>query len=177
LLVAAVWPSRPGRTRRLASVATVPLGFVAYLALNQSIFGSPLHFMKVERGRPWYQQAVPPWHPLVEAVAKLGHRSAWNYWFVYPARLAAFAFAAAILVWGWRRLRASDHVFAWTALAMSLSGARLISLPRYVLGLYPIFIVVAFKLRRRWLFWMVIAVSFLAQGYLFSRYARALWAF
>jgi hypothetical protein len=84
--------------------------------------------------------------------------------------------ADAVLAWGWRRLRASDHVFAWTALAMSLAGARLISLPRYILGLYPIFIIAAWKLRKRWAFWTVVAVGFVAQGLLFARYAGGLWA-
>jgi hypothetical protein len=85
--------------------------------------------------------------------------------------------AVGVLVWGWRRLRASDHVFAWTALAVSLGGARLISLPRYVFGLYPIFIVAAWKLRRRWVFWTVVGVGFVTQGFLFARYAGGLWAF
>ena len=177
LAVEALRSTGSSRLRRLGAAALSASGFVIYLGLNRSIFGHPLEFMKIERGRPWYQQAVPPWHPLVEAVAKLGHRAAWNFWFVYPARLAAFVLAAGLLVWGWRRLRASDHAFAWTALAMSLSGARLISLPRYILGLYPILIVAAWKLRSRLLFWAVVGLGLAAQGYLFSRYARGLWAF
>jgi hypothetical protein len=60
---------------------------------------------------------------------------------------------------------------------LSLGGARLISLPRYVLGLYPIFIVLAFKLRRRPVFYAALAVGFVAQGFLFARYAGALWAY
>jgi hypothetical protein len=171
-------PSRRGRVQRLAAVAATPLGFVAYLALNTSIFGNPLHFMKVERGRPWYQKAVPPWQPVGEALRVLSiHRSAWAQWSYLPARLGAFVFAVGVLVWGWRRLRASDHVFAWIALAMSLSGARLISLPRYVMGIYPIFLVAAHKLTNRWVFWTAVAAGFLLQGFLFARYAGGLWAF
>jgi hypothetical protein len=166
------------RRKRLAAVACAPLGFVAYLAINQSIFGNPLQFMKVERRPPWYQKAVPPWHPVVEAVHVLAtHRHAWAQWSYMPSRLAAFVFAVAILAWGWRRLRPSDHAFAWPALALSLGGARLISLPRYVLGIYPIFIVLAFKLRNRAVFWTIVGVSVVAQGFLFARYAGALWAF
>jgi hypothetical protein len=166
------------RVRRLAYVAVVPLGFVSYIGLNQTVFGNPLHFMTVERGRPWYQKAVPPWHPLVEAVRVLAtqpHQR--TLWSTYPARLAAFILAAALLAWGWHRLRASDHAFAWSALAMSLSGARLISLPRYILGLYPIFIVLAYRVRGRAAFWALVAGGLALQGLLFSRYARGLWAF
>jgi hypothetical protein len=60
---------------------------------------------------------------------------------------------------------------------MSLSGARLISLPRYILGLYPIFIVLAYRVRGRAAFWALVAGGFALQGLLFSRYARGLWAF
>jgi hypothetical protein len=166
------------RVRRLAYVAVVPFGFLAYLGLNQRVFGNPLHFMTVEKGRPWYQKAVPPWHPVVEAVHVLvtNHKQR-TLWSTYPARLAAFVLAVSLLVWGWRRLRASDHAFAWSALAMSLSGARLISLPRYILGLYPIFIVLAYRIRRRAVFWAFVAGSLALQGLLFSRYARGLWAY
>lgn len=166
------------RVRRLAYVAVVPFGFVAYLGLNQKVFGDPLHFLAVERGRPWYQRAVPPWYPIAQAVRMIATSPRQRtLWATYPARLCAFAFAVALLVWGWRRLRASDHAFAWTVLVLSLGGAKLISLPRYVLGMYPIFIVLAHRIRRRVTFWVVVSAGLAAQGLLFSRYARGLWAF
>jgi hypothetical protein len=178
LLIEAMRSTGRERMRRLVCAGAASLGFVAYLGLNQSIFGHAFHFMKVERGRPWYQKAVPPWHPVAEAIHVLATRpSAWLQWSYLPSRLAAFVFAVLVLAWGWRRLRASDHAFAWSALLLSLGGARLISLPRYILGLYPIFIVLAFKLQRRPVFYAVLAVGFVAQGFLFARYAGALWAY
>jgi hypothetical protein len=178
LFFEAMRASGADRRKRLFATACAPLGFVAYLAINQSIFGSPLHFLKVERQPPWYQKAVPPWHPIAEAVGVLStHAKAWTQWSYLPSRLGAFVVAVAVLAWGWRRLRASDHAFAWTALVLSLGGARLISLPRYILGIYPIFIVLAYKLRNRAVFWTIVALGFAAQGFLFARYAGGLWAF
>lgn len=181
LAVEALWPLTNAREqiKRMAALSVGISGFVTYLAINARAYGDPLHFLVAERGRPWYQHAVWPWHPLAESVSQIVYPRAsgsW-FWFVYPARLGAFAIAVGLLIWGWRHLRASDHIFAWTALALSLCESRLISLPRYLLALYALPIVLAYKLRSRMAFVTVVAACFALQGFLFARYTLALWAF
>jgi len=181
LAVEALWPLTPVREqiKRLAAVSVGLAGFVTYLAINARAYGDPLHFLVAERGRPWYQHAVWPWKPIVQAIGEIIYPRATGswFWFVYPARLGAFAIAVGLLVWGRRRLRFTDHVFAWTALALSMCESRLISLPRYLLALYPLPIVLAYKLKNRPAFVTVVIVCFALQAFLFTRYALALWAF
>ncbi len=181
LMVEALWPMTPVREqiKRLGAIAVGLVGIVTYLGINYRAYGDPLHFLAAERGRPWFQHAVAPWTPIIEAFHSLilpTESGTW-YWFIYPARIGAFAIAVGVMIWGWRRLRPSDHVFAWTALVLSLMESRLISLPRYILALYPIPLILAYKIKNKTAFTTLIVVCFALQAYLFSRYALALWAF
>jgi hypothetical protein len=186
LAIEALWPlvktwreSWPELVKRLAAISVGVSGTITYLAINYRAYGDPLHFLEAERGKPWFQHAVWPWQPLIEALQESivpSETGTW-FWYVYPARLIALALAVGVLIWGWRRLRASDHVFAWTALGLSMLESRLISLPRYVLALYPIPIIVASKVKNRTAFTTIVVCCFALQAFLFSRYALALWAF
>jgi len=181
LAVEALWPLTNMREqiKRLAAISVGLMGFVTYLAINASAYGDPLHFLVAEKGRPWFQHAVWPWRPIFQAWSQIVYPRATGtwFWFVYPARLGALALAVGVMIWGWRRMRLSDHIFAWTALGLSLMESRLISLPRYILALYPIPMILAYKLKNRAAFWSVVGVCCALQAYLFSRYALALWAF
>jgi hypothetical protein len=181
LAVEALWPMTTVReqVKRLAAISVGVTGIVTYLAINYRAYGDPLHFLAAERGRPWFQHAVPPWTPVIEALHALilpVSTGTW-YWFVYPALLGAFAIAVGVMLWGRRLLRASDHVFAWTALGLSMMESRLISLPRYILALYPIPVILAYKIKNKTAFVTLVVACFALQAYLFSRYALALWAF
>jgi Gpi18-like mannosyltransferase len=181
LAVEALWPltNAKEQMKRLAALSVGITGFITYLAINARAYGDPLHFLVAERGRPWYQHAVWPWNPIFQAWSQFVYprwTGTW-FWFVYPARMGAFIIAVGVMIWGAKRLRAADHVYAWTALGLSMMESRLISLPRYLLALYPIPIVLAYKLKDRRAFVTVVVVCFALQAYLFSRYALALWAF
>ncbi len=181
LAVEALWPLTAVReqVKRLAALSVGISGFVTYLAINARAYGDPLHFLVAERGKPWFQHAVWPWTPIFQAWSQFVYPRAdgtW-FWFVYPARVGAFVIAVGLMIWGAKRLHLSDHVYAWTALGLSMMESRLISLPRYLLALYPIPIVLAYKLKDRRAFVTVVVVCFALQAYLFSRYALALWAF
>lgn len=167
------------RAKKTTIAAMGALGFGAYLMINFVVYGSPLHFMAVEQGRPWYQHAVWFWQPIAEAVHQMAATPHWAARFVliYPGRLAAAAIGATLLIVGRKRLRPPDQVFGWTSMLLSLSGANLISLPRYVGALYPMIIVGAHRTSSRRVFWAVVTAGVLMQVWLFSRYAQGLWAY
>lgn len=168
---------RGSRGAKVASIALVPLGFVAYLGINQVVHGDPLHFLGVQRDH-WFQQAVPPWRPVTDAIeAMRGAELTMETFLVHPARLLAIAFALVVLAAGWRSLRATDRVFSAVTMLMVLSASWLISLPRYLLAVYPLFTTLGALGRRRGLVWAAAAACFVLQLLLFSRFARGMWAF
>jgi hypothetical protein len=166
-----------GAARKLAAIGLVPLGFVAYLGINEVVHGDPLHFLQVQRDH-WFQRMVPPWTPIADAVeAMRGTELTVETFLVHPARLVAIAFALVVLAAGWRSLRAADRVFSAATMLMVLSASWLISLPRYLLAVYPLFTTLGALGRRRGVLWIAAAVGFSLQVLLFSRFARGMWAF
>jgi hypothetical protein len=171
-------PARwPTRVRRLGWVAAASAGLLAYLGINWVVYDDPFWFLEVQRSH-WSQEAKPPWDTIVVAASSLldGVQDPTRR-LIFWTRLGACAFAVTVLCVGARRLRVADSVYGWAGLVLVLSTAWLISLPRYVLVLYPLFMVGAKLTRSRTVLLCVIALSSVAQIWLFSRYVRGIWAF
>jgi Gpi18-like mannosyltransferase len=166
-----------GAARKLAAIALVPLGFVSYLGVNQVVHGDAWHFLDVQESH-WHQETVAPWRPITDAIDAIrGSEPTFESLFVHPARLVAIAFALGVLAYGWRRLRWTDRAFSAATMYMVMSAGWLISLPRYLLALYPLFTTMGGLGRRRVVLWIVAGASFALQLFLFARFSRGMWAF
>lgn len=120
-------------------ILAIAIGFGGYLLLNDHVMGDPLAFMKFQQEH-WYRSLTWPW---------VGIKGAWgSIWGRSPAEsqmvgLQEFLFAALGLfctIWCFRRLRPSYGV--WMALNWLLftSTSFMLSVPRYTLVMFPIFI-------------------------------------
>lgn len=56
-----------------------------------------------------------------------------------------------------------------------LSSAHLASMPRYALGVFPVFFVLARWGRHRWFHWPLVAISFAAALLAMTRFAQWQW--
>jgi hypothetical protein len=165
------------RWARLTCVGLAGSGLAIYLLINLLVFGDPLHFLGSQR-QNWFQRAVPPWMPLVEAVLRLvrGGLSG-DFVIIYTGRISAFVLAVVLLTAGARRLRLADQVYGWAGLVVVMSASWLISLPRYLLGMYPLFLVAGRLTRRRAVLAAWMSAGLGGQAWLFSRYATGAWTF
>lgn len=162
--------------RRLVPLAAAPLGLLAYLGANLGVHGDALAFLDIQRGH-WHQRPLPPWRSVVDAANGILQGASGDFLFIFAGRIAGAAFAVAVLLLGWRRLTTGDHVYAWGSLLLVLSASWLISLPRYLLGIYPLFVVLAHLTRHRPVFWGTLGIGAAAQAFLFWRYAQGMWTF
>lgn len=179
LLVEALVTQRAqgGLGRRIAAICLVPLGFVSYLGVNQVVHDDPWHFLQVQKEH-WHQERVRPWYPVEESIEAIRTSElTFESLFVHPSRLLALAFALVVLAYGWRALGWTDRTFSVVTMLMVLSAAWLISLPRYLLAMYPLFTTMGGLGRRRRALWVVAAVTFALQLFLFARFSRGMWAF
>ena len=178
LLVEAFVAQRGSETlRKLGAICLVPVGFLAYLGINAVVHGDPLHFLAVQ-DEHWFQHAVAPWVPVIDGVEGLrGVDMNLETFLIHPARLIAIAFALIVLTIGWRSLRWTDRAFSAATMLMVLSASWLISLPRYLLALYPLFMTSGRLARQPWVLWPVAGAGFALQLFLFARFARGMWAF
>lgn len=165
------------RAKRLLWVAVAGAGLLLYLAINLIVYGDALWFLEVQRSH-WSQMPVPPWRSILDAAGSLvaGTDDATRR-FVYWGRLAGFVVAFPLLVVVARRLRRSHALYAWSGFVLILSTSWLLSLPRYLLVLYPLFIVGAQLTRSMRVFVPVLVASSAIQLWLMWRYAVGHWTF
>jgi hypothetical protein len=162
--------------RILASISLAAAGLLTYLGINQVVYGDPLWFLTVERTH-WLQYPVPPWQPVQEAVVSLIGGNDFTFTFIYAGRVLGVLVALPLLVIAVKRLRLPDVLYGWTTFVLILSTAWLIALPRYLLVLYPLFIVGAQLSRSPRVFMPLVVVGAALQGWLMWRYSVGLWTF
>jgi len=163
--------------KKLAWLILIPLGLLAYLTINQAVFGNPTAFMEIQK-QAWSKQAVAPWDTATELIKGVflnppsGNRTT-----AAELPLAGLVLAIALLVWGARKLRPSYQIYAWGNLAIILGTGFPVSLPRYLLVIFPLFLVLAKEGRRPLVHEIILIASAIALGLFFSLYARGWWAF
>ncbi|MEX2392901.1 MAG: mannosyltransferase family protein, partial [Actinomycetota bacterium] len=162
--------------KALVFSAVGAMGFVAYLGINWVVYGDPLHFMGVQSSH-WHNHATAPWTPLIDAVRAIAEGTTGDVTFIMWGRIAATATVVAVLLAGRRHLDATDLVYAGLALTAMLVSSWLISMPRYILGIYPLYLAGAGLTSKRSAFASVIAVCVVIQAFFFWRYARGAWTF
>lgn len=114
-------------------LALVPLGTAAYFAYLWWLTGEPAAYFVAQQG--WHKELVPIWHHVAD-------------WLTAPRLdgqamldIATIAVGLAILVGGWRTLRRSDWTYMAVSFAVLFSSSYLLGLPRYMAGVYPIYLV------------------------------------
>ena len=149
------------------------VGFVAYLLLNYRLTGDFFAFSKIMEEH-WFKKFAPPW---------IGVRDVWLR--VSGVNLAEgfheffyIVVSFVCTVWCWLRLRPSYAVWMTLNWLLINSTSFVLSVPRYTLTLFPIFILFAELGTKRPLFYMGITIwSLLSLAIFVSRFAQGTWAF
>ena len=154
-------------------VGAVGLGFLGYLALNYHVTGDPFAFTKLMEDR-WYKKFTPPW---------IGIKDVWER---VPGsnrteglhELVFIVLGFVCTVWCWLRLRPSYAIWMTTNWLLITSTAFVVSVPRYTLTFFPMFILFGLLAAKRPLAGMVITIwSIFFLAIFVSRFVQGLWAF
>ena len=158
-----------------ASVALIPLGFLAYLGVNWVVLRDPFAFVEVQRLH-WYHRLSPPWEGLRGAIQSISWRPGTERLTVGWGETLGGLSAYLVTGLSWLRLRWSDAAYA-TALTVLITFLPFwLSIPRYLLGLYPLFLL-AGRVRNRLVQGGVAAVSSAVLLALSVLFASGDWAF
>ncbi|HEX2221387.1 MAG TPA: hypothetical protein VHK06_02575 [Candidatus Limnocylindria bacterium] len=166
------------RVAWVGAVALVVLGFVAYLGLNHVVYGDAFAFARIQREH-WFKSPVPPWEAIANSlrwVESLRPEDAVMYVGVELAfvALGLLAVAAAVAV----RMRASWVVWAGGNWLLMVSTSLVLSVPRYLLVVFPIYVLLARLTRGRpAALGAVSVVSGAGLLYFATRFAAGAWAF
>ena len=115
------------------------VGFLIYLNINNQVTGNPFTFMQIQAAH--WSNNFDPWTGLTSAYG-------WATNATYPSNvtigIAPISFALfGLLMVGigiWRRLRPTYLVYMFLSWGVAISTSWWISVPRYVMAMFPMFI-------------------------------------
>jgi Gpi18-like mannosyltransferase len=156
------------------------IGFLTYLLINYQVTGSPLTFIEIQRTH-WFETL----NPLDGLLGAAG----WSINSTYPDNLtigyAQIIFAAlglAMVIAGFiaaykHKLRTSYAVYMLLIWMLAVSTSFWISIPRYVLSMFPMFMLLALLLRKKTSTITLTVISFAALAFFTWLFAAGEWAF
>jgi Mannosyltransferase (PIG-V) len=153
----------------------IGLGFLTYVLTNLFVLGDPLAFLAVQREH-WSHSFAAPWVGFANAVHSISWRVPWEKLTVGGGEIAGGITAYATATLSWVRLRPADAAYATVVTAMITFLPFWLSIPRYLLGLYPLFLLVG-RIRSGWLYLTMVALSFVALVVFSLAFGRGYWAF
>ncbi len=161
--------------RALLAPGLIVLGFLTYLATNLLVLGNPFAFIGVQR-QHWSHSLSAPWVGFRDAIQGITWRVPWEKLTVGGGELAGGIAAYATTTLSWLRLRPSDAAYATVLTVMVTFLPFWLSIPRYLLAMYPLFLLVG-RISQRWIYLGMVAVSFVGLVVFGLAFGRGYWAF
>jgi len=155
----------------------IPAGFGGYLALNYFVSGNPTMFLTYQRENFGRYLRVP-WEAIWGKFGSINNPKPTDSQMVGMQELIFLAVGFVSIIAGWRYLRNSYRVWMTLNWLLFVSTSYVLSVPRYTLIMFPLFILMAQAARQKWeikilfIFWSILYLSiFLTQ------FIRGWWAF
>jgi hypothetical protein len=140
----------------LGALAT-PLGLGAYMTWLWILHGDPLYFSHVQSH--WDRHLAPPWVAFVHAYHVIAHADSAITISNESLELAFTFLMIVVLAFGFRRLRPSFTAFMALSILVPMSTSSLMSMPRFALVLFPMFVILALWGGRSWANNAIVAFS------------------
>ena len=148
-----------------------------YLWVNYHVTGDALAFTKL-MDENFYRALAPPWVGAQSLWENLQTSNARDYVTVGVAEMVFTVLGLVFTIWSWFVLRASYSVWMTGNFLLSVCSTYVLSVPRYTLLMFPIFILFARWSRHRPLWFVGLTTWSLLLLALFSiKFAFGHWAF
>ena len=156
-------------------IAVVPLGFGGYLLLNAHVAGDAFQFLAFQREH-WFKSLAPPWAGIKGTLDAISRAPA-EARMVGVQELFFVLLGLASTIWCGVKLRPAYTVWMAGNWLLFTSTSFVLSVPRYTLVLFPIFILFA-QLAQKFVWRGVITVwSLLFLALFITQFVQGRWAF
>lgn len=155
----------------------IPAGFGLYLLLNYLVAGDPMMFMTYQREH-WYRYFRFPWEGIWETAKRINNPKPAEAMMTGVQELLFVGIGLFATVAGWRSLRGSYRVWMAANWLLFVSTSFVLSVPRYTITLFPLFILMARTARSHW--WLnvlYIVCSLLLLALFSTQFVSGRWAF
>ncbi|MBV9646666.1 MAG: glycosyltransferase family 39 protein [Candidatus Eremiobacteraeota bacterium] len=155
------WREAVAAPRRLWRVilgfTLIPCGLAIYMAVLWLLRGDPLYFSHVQIH--WNRHLALPWASVGRSISIILHPHSAPVAVGQVIELSFTALMLAVLILGFRTLRPSAWIYMALSVIIPMCTSSLMSMPRFALVLFPMFIVLALWGRRTWFNSAVVAFS------------------
>lgn len=127
-------------------VALIPLGLFAYMGYLWVLNGDPLYFSHIQSH--WNRHLAAPWTAVINSFHKIERATSPQTIANQVLELVFTALMVSVLAAGWRKLRPSYIAYMGLSILVPLSTSSLMSMPRFALVLFPMFVLLALWGRR-----------------------------
>lgn len=158
-------------------LAVIPIGFGIYLILNYWVAGDPLIFLTYQREH-WSRYFRWPWEGVWEAFKRVNGPTpnSSEMLGVQESIFVIIGFSAMFA--GWKYLRNSYRIWMFANCLLFVSTSFVMSVPRYTLTLFPLFLLMAVAARKyENLKLLMILWSLLNLALFTTQFVRGWWAF
>jgi hypothetical protein len=174
------WFERPKGERRLRvdwlAIGLVPVGFAVYLGVNFAVYGDALAFLRIQ-DEHWFKSLAPPWEGIRVALRWFEAGDPDQQLMYGGMELAFVGIGLVGVIHAAFRFRASWVTWMAGNWILFISTAFIVSVPRYTLTLFPLFVSLALAARRPALVYLLSLTSIAGLGWLAARFATGAWAF
>jgi len=155
-------------------IGTVCLGFAGYLLLNKHVTGDPFAFTSLMQ-RFFSKSLSAPWTGIDNAIGSLS-RDPTEAEMIGTQEVLFITLGLVCTIVSWIKLRPAYSVWMTGNWLLFVSVSFVLSVPRYTLTMFPIFILFSMLAARRvWLavitIWSILYLSFFASVFAWGRWA------
>jgi hypothetical protein len=165
-----------GRARALRvaiGALLIPAGLFAYMGVLWILRGDPLYFSHVQTH--WNRHLAAPWVSVWHSLALMFTTHTPQTVAGQGIELVFTALMVAVLVAGFNRLRPSFSAYLGLSILVPMSTSSLMSMPRFALVLFPMFVVLALWGNRPWVNNAIVAFSLPLLGLFTVLFANWYW--
>jgi hypothetical protein len=153
----------------------IPLGFLGYLYLNYFYFGDPLKFLQFQKEH-WYRSFSSPFPVLQWSWQHIMVDEPVKRVMEHGSMLVAFAIGTIGLVIARFRLRPCYTIYLALSWVLIFCDSFTVCSPRYLLALFPFFMLLGQLRRRAWVHYSVTFSCILFYALNVTQFVRGWWA-
>jgi len=157
-------------------VFVIGLGFLIYLLINYIVYGDPFKFLEIQKEH-WQMHLSLPTKGLFYAWDGIFWRNPADSILVAWAQITFAVLSLILIIYSFFRVRLSYSLYALANWLVVTSTSFWLSVPRFMLTLFPIFIVLALLGRRKEVNYTIIFLSLIFYGLFLLQFVRFRWAF
>ena len=177
-LIIEYWVQKRGQMRfkEIGWLLLIPLCFSVYLIINYVTFGDAFAFLTIQK-QHWFKELSPPWIGFLNSLGGIGWRSPSERMLVDYAEIIFSLLGLTTVIVGFLYLRISYNVYALLTWLLITSNSYWLSIPRYTLTIFPLFILLSLAGQRKEINYLITVISLIFFSLFLILFAQGRWAF